>query len=364
MITKAQNYRHMKNDIKNYVFLLGGHDLEMKEIKQLLDQHKVAYLDEKLSWTDAKWSAYSKYFESPKYKNKTFVGIELFGKEDIPKGAEDIDHHNFDSDKKPAIEQVAEQLGVELNRWQKLVAANDKAYISGMEEICATKKEIEEIRKKDKREQGVTEKDEAKAKESVKKHKIEDRDIIIVKSLTNKFSPITDLMYGKTNKLIIYNDKVLTYYGAITKKLRETYNNEIKSGKIYYGGRKTAGYLGFAEGSWTEEEIIEQKDKLINFVKTQNPQKLYSHHIFLFPFKWKIWDTKEDDSLEKKFAVKKFSDYLKNNDWKPNSFELEYYSHYNEYNYFYEHVRNILYDLGDDLKTKTTENNDKLVNPT
>ena len=47
--------------------------------------------------------------------------------------------------------------------------------------------------------------------------------------------------------------------------------------------------------------------------------------------------------------------------WVENSFDLKDYTHYNEYNYFYEYVRNILYNLGDDLINKSTENNDKLL---
>lgn len=351
----------MKISTRNHIFLLGGHDLEMLEIKKLLISLDVTIIDKELAW-GAKWADYSENIKMPEYNNKTFVGVELAGKTEKPAGAIDIDHHSLDSEKPSSIEQVAQLFDIKLNRWQELVAANDQAYIPGMAELCATQKEIEKIRKADKKAQGVTEEDEKKALESVDKYNEQIQDIIIIKSLTDKFSPITDLMYGETKKLIVYNNKALSYYGTITKELREEYNNEIKSGKIYYRGKETSGFLGFVAASWTEEEIFEQKDKLIEMVKTQNPQKLYSHHIFLFPFRWKVWDTKEDDSLEKRFAVKKFTDYITGNNWNRKPFELKDYSQYNEYNYFYEHVRNILYDLGEDLKTHTTKNNDELIN--
>jgi len=148
----------------NYIFLLGGHDLEMAEIKNLLVQNKLDYLDHNLSWNNATWKDYLDEIEKPENKGKTVVGIELSGKQDMPSDGIDIDHHNFNSDKVSSIEQVAKLLEVELNHWQKLVAANDRGYIPGLEQICATKEEIKKIREADKQAQGVTTEDEAKAR--------------------------------------------------------------------------------------------------------------------------------------------------------------------------------------------------------
>ena len=70
------------------------------------------------------------------------VGIELT--EDIvpPPTYIRIDHHNELSDRPAAIVQVAALFGVELDRWQLLVAANDARYIPGMLEMGATDEEI------------------------------------------------------------------------------------------------------------------------------------------------------------------------------------------------------------------------------
>jgi hypothetical protein len=76
-----------------YIFLLGGRDLEMLEIKNLLVQQNEMHFDIELSWDNANWLAYSEVFENPEFSSKTFVGIELDGKENMPEG--NIDHHSL-----------------------------------------------------------------------------------------------------------------------------------------------------------------------------------------------------------------------------------------------------------------------------
>ncbi len=292
----------MENPSTNYLFLLGGHDLEMLEIKELLDKNNEKYLDNNLAW-GAQWSDYSSDIINPENKKKTFVGIELAGKKRRPIGSIDIDHHNFNSGKLSSIEQVSELLNVELNHWQKLVAANDRGYIPGLELLCATKEEIKKIREADKKAQGVTEEDEAKAKESIEKHKETAGDVVIVKSLTNKFSPITDLMYGKADQLIIYNDTSLNYYGPIPKELIPHYANQIEAGKAYYGGNSSNGFFGLAKGLWSKDEILEEKGRIIEILKILPDEKIFSYHIFLFPFRWKNWNLKDNSSMEEKLQI-------------------------------------------------------------
>jgi len=355
----------MKTVTRNYLFLLGGHDLEMVEIEKILIQKKQDYLDKNLSW-GAKWSDYSTDIKKPENKGKIFVGIELSGNQDKPSDGIDIDHHNFNSDEVSSIEQVSKLLNVELSHWQQLVAANDRAYIPGLEQMCATKEEIKKIREADKQAQGVIVDDEAKALESVKKHKEVIDGVAIIKALTNKFSPITDLMYGEANQLIVYNDTSLSYYGPVPEPLISHYKCQIKSAKAYYGGNKDNGFFGLAKESWSKDEILEEKETILKIMKNTHVEKLYSYHIFLFPFRWRNWNLKDNPSLEEKFKLETFMDnFLLKSDqckWKRESFELNHFDHYNEYNYFYEYVREILYDLGNDLKIKKTEDNSHLIN--
>ncbi len=45
-----------------YIFLLGGHDLEMQEIRNILEEKQLKYFDYNLAW-GAKLSSYSKVFD-------------------------------------------------------------------------------------------------------------------------------------------------------------------------------------------------------------------------------------------------------------------------------------------------------------
>jgi len=71
------------------LFLLGGRDLEMVTIKDILDRHGVMYADKKLSW-GAKLSEYREYLDF----DGVIYGIELIEDREPPKNYIAIDHHN------------------------------------------------------------------------------------------------------------------------------------------------------------------------------------------------------------------------------------------------------------------------------
>lgn len=98
---------------------------------------------------------------------------------------------------------------------------------------------------------------------------------------------------------------------------------------------------------------------------TKNTEKpLYSYHIFLFPFRWEFLDAPVSPGIAERFDIKKFDKYLgitKNDSnhsdsqegkWKRKPYQLSDHLTYNEFNYFYDYVREIMYDLGDDLLSK------------
>ncbi len=119
-------------------FLLGGHDLEMAEIRNILETQGIPYHDRDLGWNNAKLSAYADVLND----EEEFVGIELESDIAPPTRYKLIDHHNENSEKASSIEQVAEMLGIELSREQQLIAANDKGFIAAMKDIGATTEEI------------------------------------------------------------------------------------------------------------------------------------------------------------------------------------------------------------------------------
>lgn len=343
---------------ENYVFFLGGYDLEMKTIAELLHEQGCEIIDHKLTW-GAKASNYKKEIENLG-REQIPVLIELEIDIKLPSGTILIDHHNEHEEKQSSIVQISSLLNIELNRWQQLVSANDKGYISAMECICATEGEIKRIREADRRAQGVTQQDEKYAEESIKKYLEEKNGITIINSLTEKFSPITDRMYGKTNNLLIISANTLTYYGVRKRQIAEKYKYLVDNSKAYYGGGE-CGFFGLSKGKVTHEEINSIKEEIINMQLVLN-EKLYSYHIFLFPFKWRKLNI-ENDSLKEKFQVKYFHDeLLEDKRWEQKPFQLDHYDNYNEYNYFYEYVREILYDLGEDLQSSHIYDNKNLIN--
>lgn len=146
---KPNNLRKIILDITkpHRLFLLGGHDLEMWTIKQMLEERDdCAVADKQLHWDNALLSAYEE--ELSNNADFEIYGIEL--REDItaPDNYISIDHHNDRSGQPSSLEQVASLLGVTLTQYQQLVAANDKGYISAMMALGASKEKIDEIRKK------------------------------------------------------------------------------------------------------------------------------------------------------------------------------------------------------------------------
>jgi hypothetical protein len=137
----------------NYIFFLGGYDAEMVTIKDILKEKNLSFFDNNLKW-GAKLSEYKKEL-SELSSDQIPVFIELNLDTEYPPNAIIIDHHNerAGKDKKTSIEQVADLLGVELNRWQQLISTNDKGYVWGMIDIGASE---EEIKKHKKNRQGST----------------------------------------------------------------------------------------------------------------------------------------------------------------------------------------------------------------
>lgn len=248
-----------------YVFLLGGHDLEMQEIKSILDYNKLAYFDNNLEW-GAKLSDYRSLFNV----SRTFIGIELTQDIDPPQHYIDIEHHNENSHKPSSLEQVIEllksKLGLEIEstRDLQLIAANDKGYIPAMLQMGATPEEVTNIRHRDRKAQGVTKEDERLAEQSIRENCSNDGGITVVKSLTTRFSTITDRLYP-CNRLLIYTDHELTYYGENVSRLILAFKDLIKQQKAYSGGSEN-GFFGIGFKSLPTNELMKAKNEMISIL--------------------------------------------------------------------------------------------------
>ena len=164
-------------------------------------------------------------------KRLLFYGIELIKDIDV-ECYKEIDHHNEKSNLDSSIEQIADILGIKLSYFEQLIAANDKGYIPLMKKLNASDKDIQRIRKLDRKFQGVSEEDELQAIEDIKNLQIING-VKVIKTKLAKFSPITDRLEGE---IIVANDKEAVYYGSKVKQLIE----QLKEYEIYYG----QGYLG------------------------------------------------------------------------------------------------------------------------
>ena len=336
------------------IFLLGGSDLEMTTIKNLLVNAGEQFETHDLRWDNAKLSSYEKtleeYGNSPDYQ---IYGIEL--NEDIPHPDNyvRIDHHNDFANKPSSLEQVATLLGLEMDRHMQLVAANDSRYIPGMIKLGASREEIDDIRRADRAAQGVSEDDDERlAEESLKSCKGDASNLYVIKSLTSKFSTICDRMYPY-RRLLIYNDDVAEFYGEGVNDLTSLFKSELDAKKMYHGGGDS-GYLGTVSGAYSKEEIAGIVDKI-------RTHFMYSYHIFYFPFKWAKKEVTEGTMTQ----LTDFSQirFLNNGKWvRPavaesqendgNKTEKNNVSHdaqvlYNEKNYYFRFVHDVLYDSGD-----------------
>lgn len=234
------------------LFLLGGYDLEMLTIKQMLEgREDCVVLDKRLRWNNAKLSAYQGDLQ--KYQDYDIFGIELQEDISLPANYHRIDHHNDWAYKPSALEQVAQLIGVRLNRDQQLVAANDKGYIPAMQQLSATREEITDIRRRDLSAQGITAEEEALAEKSISENLKSCGTLTIVKSLTSKFPPICDRLFP-FKQLLIYTDSEWMYYGEGKAELVQQLSSDIEQKKIFHGGGDS-GYIGSAQHVYKKEQI-------------------------------------------------------------------------------------------------------------
>ena len=243
------------------IFLVGGQDLEMLEIKHILDSKNIKYIDRQLSW-GAKLSEYADVLK----EDTLIYGIEL--EEDItpPKNYRAIDHHNQNSNKPSSLEQVAKILKIKLNRHQMLIAKNDSAYIDGMKCISATQEEIDTIRALDRKAQGVTTEDEILADKSIKNSNAKN----VVYALTDKFTPISDKIYTKFSQYIIYNDFTVLFYGyELSYVIKFLKDKNLDENHFYYGGGEN-GFVGIQKGLLTKETLNHLIKEFRNYARKRD----------------------------------------------------------------------------------------------
>lgn len=184
-------------------YFLGGYDLEMKEIAQLLTTHAPGRFEDKhLRW-GASLSSYGDELNKSLRIGETPVLVELT--DDLSPDVLDrsrivvVDHHGplAGADQPTSIEQVFRRLNLPINNWTRrlaLVVANDRAHIAGMQAIGASPEELITIRAEDRTAQGVTDSDEVEAERAIN-HRRTEEGLTIIETHSDVSSAITDHMH-------------------------------------------------------------------------------------------------------------------------------------------------------------------------
>jgi hypothetical protein len=248
--------------VANFIFLLGGHDLEMLEIKKILEQKHITFYDFNLA-LDAKLSSYKKVFDD----SHNFVGVELIRDIEPPVYYKEIDHYNKNSNHPSSLEQIADLFNVSITRYRKLVVINDLDNIAGLLANGATKNEINKIRKNDRASQGISEMEEELAEKSIRENSSIEKGILVVKSPSSEFSPIIDRLYTY-KRVLVYSDETLTYYGSRAGDLVKAFPNFIKEKKAYHLAG-VDGIFKLAENAFFPGELYQIRKKIISIISSE-----------------------------------------------------------------------------------------------
>jgi len=215
---------------KEYVFFLGGHDLEMLVIRDLLARQGAPYVDKGLGW-GAKASAYQKEIGKAVRQKRLPVLVEL--EDDTGLAGNEVvivDHHGTRAgvDKPTALEQVWRLLEMPHSDWQEaryedlpypLIAANDRGHVRAMQYLGATQEQMTKVRELDRKAQGITEQQERQAQVGIERaqHRLHGR-LTVVQVPHAKTATVTDRLHvalggpGYENLLIVSPDET-NFYG-------------------------------------------------------------------------------------------------------------------------------------------------------
>jgi hypothetical protein len=211
---------------KPHVFI-GGYDLEMITLIEMIEplHNELIVHDEKLSW-GAKASSYQEDLKEIISANTPALLVEL----DIDvvglESATNVtvaDHHGSRVGELPVLKQAwdwlaDQELHVPWRRWYDIVCENDIGHIDGLLKFGADHREVDKVRRLDRRAQGITEVDELQSRVDLKSASIKNG-ILIVESELTKTSAIADFahpFYGGEphDGLLITTPTGISFFGV------------------------------------------------------------------------------------------------------------------------------------------------------
>jgi len=237
------------------LWVLALNDGEAVAIRDLLEGRGERVLVSSQRW-GASWAKLEPAIleELSRSAGAEVYGIELQGAALC--GGRNIDHHYYRGDDRSnrlsSLEQVAEILGVELDRHQQLVAANDRGYIPAMEAMGATTEEVLRIRQLDRRAQGITGEQERQAEMDVAAAEWNGKRVEVwcPEGITSAHS---DLLYSRAEEALLRAPDQWQYEGPRHMEFVRARFPE----QVWSGGRPESGYFGVeAPGAETRERMI------------------------------------------------------------------------------------------------------------
>ena len=247
--------------MKNLTFFLGGYDLEMLTIRELIKAEGLPYFDGKLDWSSATVVAYSEEIRATRLRGDMPVLVELRidpkneSDRELSDGAIIVDHHGARAgeNEPTSLEQVFKLLELPRERWTRwmdLVSANDRGHVPAMQLLGATTEEMAAIRAEDRRAQGVTPEEEAEAERGVANRELLfDGALAIVRISHHRSSAVADKIEpilggpGPDNCIVVSPDEINVYaVGALINALKQRFAEKLVS---WWGGdMPKRGYWG------------------------------------------------------------------------------------------------------------------------
>ncbi len=257
----------MQPQLARLRFFLGGQDLEMVAIRELLERQTPAqFEDDHLPW-GAKASAYRERIEQTLATGRIVVLVELLDdlglleragqggtlgdcNSSAAPGAEtpsviSVDHHGelAGHDRPTALEQVFQLLQLPQSTWTRrleLIAANDRGHVRGMLEHNATLEELHAIRAADRAAQGITGDEEAAGRQAAARAELMfDGRLTLVRLPHARTATVTDVLDrelggpGYEHLLVICPGSVMFYgNGAAIEALRRVFSQGFYGGQL------------------------------------------------------------------------------------------------------------------------------------
>lgn len=237
------------------LWVVPQNDLEAVEVINLLRLH-----GETVLVSDQRWGASWEKLE-PEVRAEieraveadptlVVIGLELAGENSW--AGETVDDHRWGAGDRvvgqTALTQVAEILGITLNRYQLLSVANDAGWIPALERAGASTGEIGAIRLADRTAQGVTPDQEAQAVADIANAEWQgDRALVRTSMSSFEVSPISDRLYGVAREWLICSANSWIYNGPRYAELWSAMDALRESRDWAKAPGDGVGYAGFVD---------------------------------------------------------------------------------------------------------------------